>query len=59
MRRFRRDYQFVYDHITHCTSPSRNSNRGDRQLSGDNAAAGENVCGVACLVLFAWSCVSH
>lgn len=25
MRRFRRDYQFVYDHITHSSSPSRQS----------------------------------
>ena len=43
MRRFRRDYQFVYDHITHCTSPSRNRDRDNdrgRQLSGDNAVAG-------------------
>ena len=31
MRRFRRDYQFVYEHITHCTSPSRNSQQQQQQ----------------------------
>ena len=33
MRRFRRDYQFVYEHITHCTSPSRNSQQ-QQQMQG-------------------------
>eukprot|EP01032_Pedospumella_encystans_P013316 gene13316-15338_t len=38
MRRFRRDYQFVYEHITHCTSPSRNSQQQHQPMQGAGGA---------------------